>query len=87
MVLEGRDKKTDFNVYCCDVRYYGSLFPPLFGNPPEGRFGPDVDVTMIIYSEGWGPVGLGAALLYKVQMPDETDIWHGMILTFEHFDK
>jgi hypothetical protein len=50
-------------------------------------FGPGVDVAMIIYSEGWGPEGLGAALLYIVQMPDETYIWNGMVLSFERFDK
>jgi hypothetical protein len=64
-----------------------SQFPPLQGMPPDTMFGPEVNVDMIIYSEGWGSESQGAALLYIVQQGDGTYVWHGMLLSFEHFDK
>jgi len=57
-----------------------SLFPPLFGMPPENMFGPDVDVTLVIYSEGWAEDSLGAALLYIVDTGAGSFTWHGMVI-------
>ncbi|MEK6256539.1 MAG: hypothetical protein N2C13_04370, partial [Chloroflexota bacterium] len=63
-------------------------FPPLFGTPPESMFGPDYTVAEIQYSEGWGPEGQGAALLYYMQDSCGGYFWHGMIYASNsHFDK
>jgi len=62
-------------------------FPPLMGIPPEAMFGPDVSVAMVIYSEGWGPDGLGSALLFVIEQPDGTYVWNGILVSFEKFDK
>jgi hypothetical protein len=64
-----------------------SKFPPLAGMPPENMFGPDVDVAEIVYSEGWGQDGLGAALLYIAENENGDYYWHGMVFSGEHFDK
>jgi hypothetical protein len=61
-------------------------FPPLAGTPPELMFGPDVDVALVIYSEGWGQAGLGAALLYIARDECGMYYWHGMVVAHEHFD-
>ncbi len=63
-----------------------NLFPSLQGMPPERMFGPDVDVALIIYSEGWGSDGQGAALLYIVQSGVEYS-WDSMVYSNMHFDK
>ncbi len=62
-------------------------FPPLFGMPPETMFGPDVKVAEIVYSEGWGLDGLGAALLYFVEDECGGYYWHGLVFDGQHFDK
>lgn len=64
-----------------------SKFPPLAGMPPENMFGPDVDVAEIIYSEGWGQDGNGAALLYIAEDENGGYYWHSMVISGEHFDK
>lgn len=61
-------------------------FPPLHGMPPERMFGPDVDVALIVYSEGWGGEGRGAALLYIVQ-DGMAYSWSSMVYAHVHFDK
>jgi hypothetical protein len=63
-------------------------FPPLFGIPPESMFGPDYTVAEIHYSEGWGPKGQGAALLYYMQDSCGGYFWHGMVYAGNsHFDR
>jgi hypothetical protein len=57
-----------------------SQFPPLFGMPPENMFGPDVDVALVIYSEGWAEDSLGAALLYIAETGAGSYTWHGMVI-------
>lgn len=64
-----------------------SQFPPPQGMPPENMFGPDVNVAQVIYSEGWGPDGLGAALLFIAQDACGKYYWHGLVYSHEHFDK
>ena len=64
-----------------------SQFPPLMDMGVEGMFGPDVAVAQIIYSEGWGQDGLGAALIFIAQNEAGAFYWHGMVYSFEHFDK
>ena len=64
-----------------------SQFPPLQGITLENMFGPAVNVVQVIYSEGWGPDGLGAALLYIAQDSCGKYYWHGLGYSHEHFDK
>jgi hypothetical protein len=64
-----------------------ALFPPLAGQPPEDLFGPNVNVVLVIYSEGWGPDGQGAALLHIAQNQAGAFNWHGMVYSDQHFDK
>jgi hypothetical protein len=64
-----------------------SVFPPLGGQQLEGLFGPDVNVAMVIYSEGWGTQGAGSALLFIAQDDGGGYYWHGMVYSEGHFDK
>jgi len=62
-------------------------FPPLAGMPPEQMFGPDVDILEVVYSEGWGPDGQGAALLYIAKGSAGNIYLHGLVYSHQHFDK
>jgi len=62
-------------------------FPPLAGMPPENMFGPNVKVAKVVYSEGWGPDGQDAALLYFAQDQCGGYYWHGLVYSNGHFDK
>jgi hypothetical protein len=61
-------------------------FPPLGGQPAEALLGPEVKIDLIVYSEGWGPEGQGAALLYFAQVGDRY-LWHSLVYAPTHFDK
>jgi hypothetical protein len=50
-------------------------------------FGPDLNVTFIIYSEGWGLDGEGATLLYFVEDEAGRTRWYGLVYSDNHFDK
>jgi hypothetical protein len=63
-----------------------SQFPSLDGQPPDGFFGPDLNVAVILYSEGWGVDGQGAALLYFVQNDAGEYKWHAMAYSDTHFE-
>jgi hypothetical protein len=62
-------------------------FPPLMGIPAATMFGPDVNIAEVIYSEGWGQDGLGAALLFIAEDDCGRFYWHGLVFSPEHFDK
>jgi hypothetical protein len=64
-----------------------NAFPPLAGMPPENMFGPNLKVARIVYSEGWGADGQGAALLYFAEDQCGGYYWYGLVVSFEHFDK
>ena len=64
-----------------------SLFPPLFGMPPENMFGPDNAPDKIIYSEGWGQDQNGAALLYFKDTGGGNYEFYAMVIAQQHFDK
>ncbi len=64
-----------------------AAFPPLYGAPPEGMFGPELAVRLVVYSEGWGTDGNGAALLFIAQDAAGEFYWHGMGYSHAHFDK
>lgn len=60
-------------------------FPSLLGMDPESMFGPDYSVSEIIYSEGWGSDGQGAALLYFMQDSCDGYYWHGMVVASDSY--
>ena len=61
-------------------------FPPLFGMSPDRMLAPEIDLAMVIYSEGWGEDGKGAALLFITE--DARDFyWYGLLIAGGHFDK
>jgi hypothetical protein len=62
-------------------------FPPLMGMPAEAMFGPEVKVAEVIYGEGWGQDGNGAALLYIAEDACGKYYWHGLVFSAQHFDK
>ena len=64
-----------------------SQFPPLFGMPPENMLGPDDNPAAIVYSEGWGSNGEGAALLYFKEASDGRYLFYAIVIAQEHFDK
>jgi hypothetical protein len=63
------------------------VFPPLAGTPVEKLFGPDVNPVLVLYSEGWGTDGLGAALLYFAQNTQGKLYWYALVISGTHFDK
>ena len=62
-------------------------FPPMFGTPPDTMLGPDMNIALIIYSEGWGLDGQGAVLIFITG--DETSGYRfpAMLVAGGHFDK
>ena len=62
-------------------------FPPLAGQPPWTLLGPEVNVVSVIYSEGWGADGKGAALIFIAQDQAGKYYLPGMIYSSGHFDK
>jgi len=64
-----------------------ALFPPLAGAPPEQMFGPDLNPELLVYSEGWGPDGLGAGILYLVEDDFGAYHWSNLAYSHEHFDR
>lgn len=64
-----------------------ALFPPLAGAPPEQMFDPDLNPALLVYSEGWGPDGLGAGILYLVEDDSGAYYWSNLAYSHEHFDR
>jgi len=64
-----------------------STFPPLAGQNVDAMFGPDINIAMVIYSEGWGTDGKGAALIFITQDVTGAYVWSGLLVSFTHFDK
>ncbi|NIW45666.1 MAG: hypothetical protein GWN30_13230 [Gammaproteobacteria bacterium] len=62
-------------------------FPSLFGMPPEQIFPPDANIAEVVYSEGWGQNGQGAALLYFAENSVGDYYFYGMVIAQQHFDK
>jgi hypothetical protein len=62
-------------------------FPPLGGIAPEIMFGSHVEVTLVIYSEGWGADGLGGALIFIARDGCGAYYWHGLAISHGNFDQ
>jgi len=62
-------------------------FPPLAGQPPATLLGPELNIVLVIYSEGWGPDGQGAALIFIAQDQAGRYYLPGMVYSSGHFDK
>ena len=60
-------------------------FPDLQGMPVEDIFGPN-DLALIIFSEGWGQDGQGAALLYLVYDEESGLHWRYILYAGGSFD-
>ena len=54
-------------------------FPYMYGMPPENMFGPDLNVVLVIYSQGWGQDEQGEAMLLIAENANGEYYWHGMI--------
>jgi hypothetical protein len=55
-----------------------SQFPKLEGVVLEDMFGPEANIVLVVYSEGWGADGQGESLLFFTQNEDGSHSWHGM---------
>jgi hypothetical protein len=62
-------------------------FPPLFGISPDRMLAPEINLAMVIYSEGWGEIGKDAAILFIVEDSEGEFYWYGMLIAGGHFDK
>jgi hypothetical protein len=62
-------------------------FPPLFGMPVDGMLGPDVEIALVIYSEGWGEEGTGAALIFITGNETSGYQFPAFLIAGGHFDK
>jgi hypothetical protein len=62
-------------------------FPPLSGTPAELMFGPDLNVALLVYSEGWGTDGQGAAILYVVVNESGALQLGNLVYSHQHFDR
>jgi hypothetical protein len=62
-------------------------FPPLAGQSAAELLGPDHNIVLVIYSEGWGLDGQGAALLFIAQNQAGRYYLPGMVYSSGHFDK
>ena len=62
-------------------------FPDLYGMPPENMFGPDLNIALLIYSQGWGQDGQGEALLFIAENANGEYYWHGIIFAMQGFER
>jgi hypothetical protein len=62
-------------------------FPPLFGMSPDEMLGPDANIALIIYSEGWGADGQGAVLIFIAEYPTGGYYFPAILVAQRHFDK
>ncbi len=63
-----------------------SRFPAFEGIPVDGMFGPDVDIALVIYSQGWSADGAGAALIFIAYDEMGRPVWHGLGLASAGFE-
>lgn len=56
-----------------------SQFPTLEGVVLENMFGPEANIVLVVYSEGWGADGQSSSLLFFTQNEDGSHSWHGMV--------
>ena len=63
------------------------LFPALAGASANQLFGPDLNPALLVYSEGWGTDGLGAAILYFVEDDSGAFRWSSLAFSHKHFDR
>jgi hypothetical protein len=62
-----------------------SHFPDLDGIAVDSLFGPQSNPAAVIYSQGWGQDGQGAALLYINQNALGEYHWYGMVYALQGF--
>jgi hypothetical protein len=62
-------------------------FPPLFGISPYQMMSPDLDLELVVYSEGWGEDGKGAAFIFIAEDELGEYYWHALLVGLGAFDK
>jgi hypothetical protein len=62
-------------------------FPPLFGMSPYQMMNPELNLALVIYSEGWGEDGQDASLLFIAEDDAGDYYWHALLVAGGHFDK
>jgi len=62
-------------------------FPYMYGIPPENMFGPDLNVDLVVYSQGWGQDGQDEAMLLIAENANGEYYWHGMIYAGQGFER
>ena len=55
--------------------------------PPEGMFGPEVNIVQIIYSEGWDLDKQDGSLFFLTQDEQGSYSWHGMGYSMNNFSQ
>lgn len=87
VVEELKNVRLPANTGTLTFTHEREAFPPLAGIPPEGMLGPEDYVSQVVYSEGWGAEGYGAALLlFGPDSAGETKL-KAIVLSHQHFDK
>ena len=59
----------------------------LNGQDPLHVFQSDVQVVDVLFSQGWGPEGLGEAMLFVAQRPDGSYWWYSIIIAPNGFPR
>jgi hypothetical protein len=59
----------------------------LGGQDPVHIFQSDVPVVDVLFSQGWGPEGLGEAMLFVAQRPDGSHWWYSIIIAPNGFPR
>jgi len=62
-------------------------FPDLYGMPPENMFGPDLNVVLVIFSQGWGQDGQDESILLIAENANGEYYWYGMIYAGQGFER
>jgi len=63
-----------------------AAFPTLNGRSPEDLVSPQANIVQVVYSQGWGLDGRGAALLYFAQDECGGFYWYGLVFSQSPFD-
>ena len=63
-----------------------SKFPQAVAQAPERLVSPELNIALVVYSQGWGQDGQGEALIYIAQDASGKPYWPGMLYSLMPFD-